>query len=58
MEHRFNLEGEDVVVTVTQTKKTVWVASGEFEGSSVEVKGSSARSALAHWRNVALRQGD
>lgn len=58
MEHRFKLAGEEVIVTVTQTKKTVWVASGDFEGSAVQVKGTSAKNALDHWRNVALRQAD
>lgn len=58
MEHKFHIEGEDVVVTVIQTAKTVWVAYGDFEGSSVEVKSSSKASALNRWRKVALRQGD
>lgn len=58
MDHRFKLEGQDVVVTVLQTHKTVWVASGDFEGSTVEVKGSSHANALDRWRRVALRQGD
>lgn len=58
MDHRFKLGDQDVVVSVLQTRKTVWVASGAFEGSTVEVKGSSSANALDRWRKVALRQGD
>lgn len=58
MEHRFKLDGQDVTVTVLQMSKTVWVASGDFEGSTVEVTGSSNANALGRWRKVALRQGD
>ncbi|MEV5031627.1 hypothetical protein MRBLMC3_000810 [Sphingobium sp. LMC3-1-1.1] len=58
MDYKIKLDGQDVVVTVLQTAKTVWEASGAFEGSNVTVKGSSAQNALSRWRKVAPRQGD
>lgn len=58
MEHKIKLEGQEVVVSIVQASKTVWIASGDFEGSIVEVKASSRGNALSRWRKVALRQGD
>jgi len=58
MKHEFKLENENVTVYVNQTHKTVWEASGSFEGHALTVKGSSGQNALARWRKVALRHAD
>lgn len=43
-------------VSVSQQSKTVWLATGEFYGKSLDVKGRSATQALAHWRSAAAAE--
>lgn len=50
--------GEKVTIDVYQKSKTVWEASGDFDGHSVTVTKGSRSSVIAHWRNVALRGAD
>ncbi len=46
--------GEQICeVYVTRRAKTVWVASGQYAGHSIETKGSSQSSAVAHWQKAA-----
>jgi len=40
-------------VFVVQTRKTVWVATGEFMGRPLLVKGTSEASALRKWEELA-----
>lgn len=44
---------KDCRVSVIQTRKTVWVASGTFMGEHLSVKSRSERSALAQWKDIA-----
>lgn len=44
-----NIIGEDCDVSVHQSSKTVWVASGSIEGQYLSVKSRSANSALNDW---------
>ena len=44
---------KNIQVAVTQTRKTVWTATGEFMGEHLSVKGSSERNALNKWVEVA-----
>ena len=45
-------------VDVYQRSKSVWIAIGDYMGQSVEVKGSSASSAVAHWKEAARYMGN
>ena len=40
-------------ITLYQKSKTVWIAVGAYMGEPLEVKGTSANSAAAHWRDAA-----
>lgn len=40
-------------VFVNQTGKTVWVASGNFRGEPLSVKGRSERTAADQWKELA-----
>lgn len=40
-------------VFVNQTGKTVWVASGDFRGEPLSVKGRSERAAADQWKELA-----
>lgn len=48
----------DVEVNVYQKSKSVWIAVGTYLGQSIEVKGRSASSALALWRDTARYKGN
>jgi hypothetical protein len=50
--------GEHYEVSVSQRKKTVWVANGTYHGVSITGKGSSANSALESWRETARYRGN
>jgi hypothetical protein len=45
-------------VTVYQTSKTVWIASGEYMGKTVQAKGRSEGTAIAAWREAARYRGN
>lgn len=44
---------EKCEVHTYQRSKTVWIASGTFQGESLTQKGGSERSALRHWKDIA-----
>jgi len=45
-------------VTVHQKSKGVWVAVGYYRGERIQVQGSSERSALRYWQDVARHKED
>jgi hypothetical protein len=47
------VDGEECIVTCSQTRKTVWVAVGECNGKFIQEKGSSRNVAFANWKRVA-----
>ena len=49
---------EDVKVNVYQKSKSVWVAVGTYQGHHIEMKGRSASSALALWRDAVRHKGN
>lgn len=49
---------KDYEISVYQKSKAVWIAVGEYMGERLEVKGSSARSAAAQWREAARYKGN
>lgn len=51
--HTVTAYPETCEVSVTQRRKTVWVASGVFRGEPLVVKGRSERSALRDWIDIA-----
>jgi len=44
---------EPCEITVVQKSKSVWIAVGQYMGKALEVKGRSASSAAALWRDAA-----
>jgi len=58
MERMVQVWNEDVEVSVYQKSKSVWVAVGTYLGHHIEVKGRSASSALALWRDAARYKGN
>ena len=53
MQRTVNIIGEDCNVSVHQSSRAVWVASGSIEGQWLSVKSRSANSALRDWVNAA-----
>ena len=51
--HKVEAYPETCEVYVRLKGKTVWTASGTFQGQHLEVKGSSEAVALRNWREVA-----
>jgi hypothetical protein len=49
--------GTEVQVNVFQTRKTVWIAVGNYMGVWIRTTGSSGTSARARWRQAAQYQG-
>ena len=45
-------------ITVDQRSKTDWIASGEYMGERIQVKGRSERDAAAQWREAARYRGN
>jgi hypothetical protein len=45
--------GRDVEITVYQKSKSVWIAVGDHNGESIEVKGASEGAAAKLWRETA-----
>jgi hypothetical protein len=45
-------------VTVYQTSRTVWIAVADYMGKTIDVKGSSERSALKLWMDAARYRGN
>jgi hypothetical protein len=50
--------GQQCEITVYQKSKSVWIASGDYMGESIQTKGSSERAAAAHWRDAAHYKGN
>jgi hypothetical protein len=49
--------GKEYEVKVHQESKTVWQASGRYEGEWVDVKGTSESTALRNWEEAATYRG-
>jgi hypothetical protein len=45
-------------ITITRTSKTVWIATGEYMGRRIEVKGRSESSAANGWVQAARDRGN
>ncbi len=52
------MHGEECVVTVLQSSKTVFVAYGSYKGKPLEVRGGTRQGALERWRDLANRLED
>ena len=44
-------------VEVSRKSESVWIVIGNYTGKTIEVKGTSESSALAHWREAARFKG-
>jgi hypothetical protein len=49
---------EKYEVTVLQKSKSVWIASGEYMGKSLQVQGRTAGNAIDLWRDAARFRGN
>lgn len=45
-------------ISVHQKSKSVWIARGDYEGRSIEVKNGSSTSAASLWANTAKFWGN
>lgn len=57
MNYTVEVWDKPVEVSVHQRSKSVWIAVGYYMDQRIEVKASSATSALSHWRNAATYKG-
>lgn len=57
-EHTVSVWGRDVMVSVHQKSKSVWIARASYLGEHIEVKGGSAKAALALWQDAARYKGN
>lgn len=51
--HTIQAYPETCQVHVYQRSKTVWVASGSFQGKTLQQKGRSEAAALRAWKDIA-----
>ena len=49
MRHSVIVSGEECYVSIAQSSKALWVASGMIEGKRLSVESGSASAALRHW---------
>jgi len=49
------IEGKLCTVVAYQRSKTVWIASGDYLGQRIEMRGSSANSAVKRWADAARK---
>jgi hypothetical protein len=49
--------GKSYQITLHQHSKTVWFATGDYMGQSLQVKGSSSGTATKAWRMAAEYKG-
>ncbi|MBY5812902.1 hypothetical protein [Rhizobium leguminosarum] len=57
-DHKVEVWGRMVEVSIHQSSKSVWVAVGEYMGQRVEVKGRSSGAALSLWKDAARYKGN
>lgn len=58
MKHRVEVWSRNYEVHVDQRSKTVWVASGDYEGQTITVTDRTPTSALKRWREAARYKGN
>jgi DNA-binding beta-propeller fold protein YncE len=58
MKHTIQVWSRPYEVTVEQRSKSVWVASGDYQGQSIVVTDRTPTSALKRWREAAQYKGN
>lgn len=58
MKHRVQVWSRPYEVTVEQRSKSVWVASGDYEGHRISVTDRTPTSVLKRWREAAQYKGN
>jgi hypothetical protein len=58
MERMVSVWGESIPVSVHQKSKSVWVASGDYQGKNITTEDRSAGSALKRWKEAATYAGN
>jgi hypothetical protein len=58
MKHTVEVWGKTYEVSVHQKSKTVWIASGDYEGQYIQTQGRSETQALGSWREAARYRGN
>jgi hypothetical protein len=58
--YKFGVEvfGKRHEITVRQKSKSVWIASGNYGGQSMQAEGASASSARDHWQEIVRYRGN
>ncbi len=57
-EYKAEVWGRQQNVSVHQESKSVFIATGEYLGQSITVKGRSVGQALKAWKNAATYRGN
>ena len=57
MQRRVTVWGEPIMIDVYQRSKSVWVASGEYLGHSIQTTDRSASTAAKRWQEAAKYKG-
>lgn len=58
MERTVKIHNEDITISVYQTSKSVWVASGTYMDQSFQTKGRTSSSAVKLWIDAARYKGN
>ena len=58
MRHTLEVWGKSYEVSVHQKSKTVWIASGDYEGEYLQTQGRSEAEAVGGWREAARYRGN
>ena len=56
--HTVSVWGKDCTVTVHRKHNTVWVASGEYKGTTITVEDRTEGAAIKRWREAAEYRGN
>ena len=56
MHDAVDVAGHRVAIEVRQVSKTLWIAQGEFAGSTICVRATNRRTAVNRWRRAAEPQ--
>jgi len=58
VEHTVMVWDKPYKVSVYSKSKSVWVATGEYQGERIETKGRTESQAVASWREAARYKGN
>ena len=56
--HTVIVWGKEVRITVERRSKSVWIATGDYMGTTIQVKAATEGAAIKRWRETAEYQGN